>query len=399
MVKSKRLLIALIIILALTIPRYLFVEVTESEKVVIDENNMPDNENDMPDWKALPVLVCNKCYDELDELQRLRKHPDEPGKKTFYFPSYDPVDARCPVHPEISLIRITDFDWSPEQEYEGKENKFSVPKNLIGLYMPLLQQLASKKETYEAGNWFICRECQKQISDRIKMLSENNKTDELKSFAEKLIKLQPLESMPGKIAYNLYEIEDFFCKFHPDTKLYLTKKEPVAAVVKYTLPLDTTYISRRYQNKHTGQLLSLSIVTAGKDRRSIHRPERCIQTQGYLMKDRRPIAIKLDNSNHKSIRVMRLKMESTQIDPKTGEKRSNKMIVFYWFMSINRITESNLRLMGYWAWDRLILGLNYRWSYVLLTAYTRGDDPAEEERVTNEMYKFVQQFFPLIDKK
>jgi hypothetical protein len=116
------------------------------------------------------------------------------------------------------------------------------------------------------------------------------------------------------------------------------------------------------------------------------------------MKDRRSITVKLSGCKRKSLNIMKLKMEETQIDSETKETKTTKLVVFYWFTSVDKTTESNLRLLAYWAWDRLIMGKNYHWSYTLLTAYAVGNDPKEEERVTQNMYNFVQEFYPKVER-
>ena len=110
------------------------------------------------------------------------------------------------------------------------------------------------------------------------------------------------------------------------------------------------------------------------------------------------MTVKAPGSKRGDLEVMKLRMVRNVLDPETGEKGTDVLIVFYWYASVEHLTASNMRRIALTAWDRMILGKNYRWSYVLCTSPVSGNDPDAEQRVMKGLYTFTQQFFPAVEK-
>ena len=394
MVKNKRLLTALIVILALTVPRFLFVKVAEHEEVYFDSDRMPDKPGDMPSWVAMNVLVCDECIDKLTEMIDEKIPIRDSEMNLFYHPVFHRVDVRCPVHPNVTLRRPSDFDWSIKPGDAGNSEKYSIPVNLLELYPRGLRLNPDRMLGF-----FICLECQKILSDKLASLeTAEGESDDLEVLKRKIAGGKSLDGSGFRIMYAIGEVKDYYCVHHHNNKLQNTVEIPVSPTVRKSLPEDTRFITRMYINREGNQKVDMTIVTSGKDKRSIHRPERCLQNQGYFLDDRRAITIRAPDSRLKDIGVMKLRMKRSSVDPDTNEKIVDKLIVFYWYASVEHVTESNLRRLMYTAWDRMVLGKNYHWSYILIYSPLRGDDPKDEERVTKGLYNFMQEFFPKVER-
>jgi len=401
MVKTKRLLVALVAILALTVPRFLFITVAEEEAVYFDEESLPDGSGELENWRPVKILVCDECVNALDEKIRTKTLSKVEEVQIFYSPYHPNVDNRCPVHPEVSVHVPVHFDWGNTSGGNSNLEKTTVPENLLEFYPREIVLYPEK-----VRGIFICPECQRVISerlasDKIDIDYEGNRQEELRALREKITRNEPIEGSGSKLMYFAEDILESYCTLHPGSKMRETVRIPVHPVVKQNLPEDTEYITRKFVSRES-LLVDLTIVTSGKDKRSIHRPERCIPAQGYSIRDRQAITIKLPEGKRKRINVMMLRLVNTVIEPETKKRSYNKMIVFYWYASVEHITESNLRRLLYTAWDRMILGKNYHWSYVLLTTHVIGDTSRSrtelEDKGVESLYSFMQQFFPKVER-
>ncbi len=415
--KNKRLIAALIIIVALTLPRFLLITVEEEERAYFDDNEMPDGPGDMKDWQAQRVSVCDKCLVEIKELVDKDIPPKSSGMSLYYYKdaSRVRVDRRCPVHEDVTLNSVHDFFWDRNPEAKAKSEKPVVPEILDPLYLRVNQM--------DAAKWwrslFICRECQKVLTERLgALMADEDASEELNALVPKLIRGEPVEGLPNKLYYTPDDITRYYCAFHKGQKFRDTVRIPPSPVTVKSLPDDTGLISRLYVRENPRQRINLMIVTAGRDKRSIHRPERCLTSQGYHLAHRTTINIKIPGSKRKSMAVKKLRMVKTQEGPESGQMRTERMIVFYWYASVEHITESNLARLMYTAWDRMVLGKNYRWSYLLLYSNAWPDlskigqitDKARKEEAIKEaeqsaerevvegLYTFMQQFFPHVEK-
>ena len=394
MVKNKRLLTALIVIVALTVPRFAFITVQEEEAVYFNEEKMPDNPGDMQDWFPLKVLVCDECIKAIEKRFAERNIEKATQFQLYYFPQYSRnIIRRCPVHPDVTVHYPSHFNWGHDSDIGGNLEKIAIPENLLELYPGQISLQADKIFTI-----VICPQCLKELSEKIvSPESPEGDSSALEQMKSRIQKLQPLNDLQDRLFYPLVVITDYYCGFHPDQKLRATVKIPVHPQVKNNLPEDTRYITRKYLSADS-QFIDMTIVTSGKDKRSIHRPERCLTAQGYFIEDRRSITVKVPRSKRKSVNVMKLRMIRTRTDLDTKESRTDKLIVFYWYASVEHLTESNSRRLFHTAWDRMILGKNYHWSYVLLHSPVTGDKPEDEEKAVKGLYTFIQQFFPKVER-
>ncbi|NIA31880.1 MAG: exosortase-associated EpsI family protein, partial [Actinobacteria bacterium] len=202
------------------------------------------------------------------------------------------------------------------------------------------------------------------------------------------------------------ELNNGRCPFH-DLDILSTKTTdlPMHPIVIKALPEDTEFESRYYLDNDLKidperkvviippgtHLINLSIVTSGKDKRSIHRAERCLQSQGNQMIARKRIWLDIPKSKMKKIDVTVIR--SQRMLDNGGVERS---LAMYFYAGNRRVTADNLKRIAYMAWDRMIIGMNYRWSYMLLNSRVNAQETYNDTE--KAMLQFITEIFPLVEK-
>jgi len=230
-----------------------------------------------------------------------------------------------------------------------------VPRFLLTGVRKVIGELPVKSLPEQVGEWqaaevLVCPECQKELKEAVWQ------------------RTRP-KNPRAQMVYLEHEVEESSCPIH-HLPLVKTKDIPVPFIVQKVLPEGTLFLRKWYRKKASRDSslpdVIATVVTSGTDRRSIHRPERCLPAQGWQIVSRDRWPVPMSPASEKSFQVTRLVVRQIQ------EKRERKEVVFYWFMSHNNLTGSNLRRMLLGWWERVFKGLNYRWSYALLTAPVGG---------------------------
>jgi EpsI family protein len=142
---------------------------------------------------------------------------------------------------------------------------------------------------------------------------------------------------------------------------------------------DADFARKSYVNGRGDRVL-VSIILAGQDMMTgIHRPERCLQAQGWNAEGSSQRAVLL--SDGKPLPVTRLH-NSRQL---LFEGRSYPVgnVAYYWFIGHTRQTPSHEWRIFYDGIDRMVKGYNQRWAMVLvsseITKNLRPDGRSEAE--------------------
>ena len=195
----------------------------------------------------------------------------------------------------------------------------------------------------------------------------------------------------------LYEkpSENGLCPNHPDQQLTQTTEFPVQPQVKFALPEDTEYISRYYLQKDPNQqqgrrATEMTIVISSRDRRSIHRAESCLTSQGWHPRTQKTRYLQCASAPDGALSVRALLMNKPGTTPE-GQSYTRQLVVLYWYAALPaRLTSSEYRRLALTLYDRLVRGKNYRWSYVLVTReFYPGESPLQ---VTRQLEQFAKEF-------
>jgi hypothetical protein len=161
------------------------------------------------------------------------------------------------------------------------------------------------------------------------------------------------------------------------------------------LPKDTEFVKSIYTNNAADQVF-VSIVLSGRERDSIHRPERCLVGQGNTIVNQhfwnvlvpQTIAIPLEGRD-KPLKVAVLEAVRSYRGP-DGERKTYYSYYAYWFVGQNRETPSHYARMLWLAWDRVVHSVGNKWAYIAVSGEREEGSDAYKQRLTD----FVQKLYP-----
>lgn len=110
--------------------------------------------------------------------------------------------------------------------------------------------------------------------------------------------------------------------------------------------------------------IDLSVVLSGYDlNNSIHRPERCMPSQGHVIKSESTVMIGLPQDRQISARRL-LSVQSIPTNRDHTEYASFRCVTYYFFIGHDTITHDHLKRTLVDVKDRLLHGMDQRWAYV-----------------------------------
>jgi len=161
--------------------------------------------------------------------------------------------------------------------------------------------------------------------------------------------------------------------------------DKVSLAERTILPPDTMITRRLYQNEKN-ESITVTIVLAGSEQRSIHRPQQCLPAQGFAIERSTTLAVPLDG---------RLPLKLTLIRASQGiesqARQAPSMLMAYWFAGGGHETHDHFQRMAFMAWDNLVKGVRPRWAYVSLQTVANAGEQNAELRIS----QFVRQFYPM----
>jgi hypothetical protein len=162
-----------------------------------------------------------------------------------------------------------------------------------------------------------------------------------------------------------------------------------------------TEFSRRLYTDSSGELeLQVSIILSGHDlNNSIHRPERCLNAQGWSITDSEDVAIsppEFADTNESDVVITRLHQARIVDIPATNSKyapgsvRQTYGVTGYFFVGAEAITSSHYTRTFVDMWTRLTMGQNQRWAFVMVSG-SYGSLVIPPEGLTAEQQELSDQ--------
>ena len=142
--------------------------------------------------------------------------------------------------------------------------------------------------------------------------------------------------------------------------------------------------------------IDLSIVLSGHDlNNSIHRPERCMPSQGHTINNTTDLVVTLNNGRKITVRRL-LSVQSIPTNEAKTEYESFQCVTYYFFVGSHIITHDHLNRTLLDMKDRLLQGLDQRWAYVSISTWY-GDLPWMQKKIPLEeadskVEAFLQNF-------
>lgn len=125
----------------------------------------------------------------------------------------------------------------------------------------------------------------------------------------------------------------------------------------------TQFARKLYRNLEGYEVL-VSIVLSGRDMStSIHRPERCLQAQGWNLQESEPFAVSLPQRGSFPVTQLR----STRLIRSGDDAVMRELQTLYWFVGEKSATASHWSRWAIDNRDRLLRGVNQRWAYILVS--------------------------------
>jgi Protein of unknown function (DUF3485) len=153
----------------------------------------------------------------------------------------------------------------------------------------------------------------------------------------------------------------------------------------------------RYGNP-VPDVVQLSIVLSGADiNNSIHRPERCMPSQGHNITASSERTLKLANGRQFAVtRLVSIQSTLNRAVKEREEYVKYNCLTYYFFVGHDRVTD------GHWARtfldikDRLVRGMDQRWAYASVSMWY-GQVPYIEKEVSEaeadaKLQKFLAEF-------
>lgn len=155
---------------------------------------------------------------------------------------------------------------------------------------------------------------------------------------------------------------------------------PVTALEQSILAADTRFAKAICLSPRAGEIdlasgqvvpdrVDLSIVLSGHDlNNSIHRPERCMPSQGHVIGSSSNVELDLPNGRKITARRL-LSVQSLPTNEERTEYTSYNCVTYYFFIGHHRITQDHVMRTLWDMKDRLLLGMDQRWAYVSVSMW------------------------------
>ncbi|MEM6885602.1 MAG: exosortase-associated EpsI family protein [Verrucomicrobiota bacterium] len=175
---------------------------------------------------------------------------------------------------------------------------------------------------------------------------------------------------------------------------YIGVDKGVSLAEKQILPGDTEFERKLYHK--LGDEILCSIVLAGGEKRSIHRPQVCLPGQGWTLRSETVRQVIL--SDGRTIEVTDLAL-SREVPVGPDQTRVIRSHYFYFYVGKGIVTPDSKKRVFLTSWDRVVRGLNHRWAYVIVTSTVTEDLKANgknSEQTINMLKEFTAQVAPQI---
>jgi len=159
---------------------------------------------------------------------------------------------------------------------------------------------------------------------------------------------------------------------------------PMELGEKIMLPPSTDIYKKRYRREGDSPITA-SIVLAGEDRASFHRPSVCIGAQGFQTLATRKLEVPLDGR-----KPLRIKVYDLTLSLNDGEDHHSYFA--FWYVGTDRETASHYERMFWMGYDRIVRSQADRWAYVSIT----GLREPEGDKHIEELTSFIQDLYPKV---
>lgn len=188
---------------------------------------------------------------------------------------------------------------------------------------------------------------------------------------------------------------------------FVGEKEEASERERELLPPDTIIVKRGYRTPgkmvESRDLAHAAMVIAGNDTRSIHRPEVCLDGQGWTITNSTVREVKMTSGAVLRVRDLSIQREILMPDRTKLPLRAHYV---YWFVGDDISTPSNLERQLISLKDSVLRNVNHRWAYPSvmarvtdnLTPQQSGERKRDDEETVKMILSLIRSLAPRIQK-
>jgi hypothetical protein len=167
---------------------------------------------------------------------------------------------------------------------------------------------------------------------------------------------------------------------------------PVDDITRGTLPGDTSFGTRRYKGPD-GFTLLCNAVLMGADRSSMHKPQFCLEGQGWHIDRSQTVEETVHIARPRPYELPVVKLISDRQVTLNGQTVPAKGIYVYWYVADGKVSasESGVQRMWWMARDLFCTGVLQRWAYVSCFVVC---SPGQEDQAYERIKQFVAAAVP-----
>jgi EpsI family protein len=176
-------------------------------------------------------------------------------------------------------------------------------------------------------------------------------------------------------------------------------QEGLTDMERALLPADTEGARRVYRDAASNDVYC-SVILAGREVTSIHRPELCLPGQGWTIESEHVESIPVAQAPGGTLNVMRMNV-ARSVPTANGGLVRRQYVFLYWFVGKDRLTPHHWQRILWTTQDRVWHDRNHRWAYFLINALVPATpgDPALPKLADDTMRllgRFVQEIYPAL---
>jgi hypothetical protein len=173
---------------------------------------------------------------------------------------------------------------------------------------------------------------------------------------------------------------------------YKSEAIEVDEVTLNTLPKDTSFGQRKYEAPD-GSMLMLNVVLMGTDRTSLHKPQFCLEGQGWRIDQGANLTTSVHIERPYAYELPITRLVSSKEVMINDQKQLVKNLYVYWFVADDALSSSVLGFQRMWMMGSKLLrtGVLQRWAYVSCSSPCY---PGQEEATFERMKQFIAASVP-----
>jgi hypothetical protein len=173
---------------------------------------------------------------------------------------------------------------------------------------------------------------------------------------------------------------------------YESAEVEIPELVTNTLPKDTSFGQRLYKAPDEFEILG-NVVLMCKDRTSLHKPQFCLQGQGWNVDQNASMTTTIAMKKPIPYDLPVVKLIASKEDSVGGKRVLDRGVYVYWYVADGALSASTSGFQRMWwmTWNLLRTGVLQRWAYV---SYFATCSPGQEDATFERMKQLITASVP-----